>query len=203
MTNSKRAYNSLLTQISQILVETRKDFKEGSNRFVLTSNWEIGRRITEIEQDGKTKANYGERIISRLSEDLNKRFGSGYSERQLFGMRKFFQDYKMNQIQFALSWSQYRALIAIKDRDARNSLELEAVKKAWTQRKLETVIRSRMRNNGQNPPSPPFKKGVEGDSNEMGLLERSKGMFYHYRIGSPKKLLKTGNSRRFVDLGFR
>ena len=82
---ANNAYNQILTQISQILEETKKDFKEGSNRFVLTSNWEIGKRITEIEQDGKAKAKYGERIITKLSKDLNDRFGSGYSERHYLG----------------------------------------------------------------------------------------------------------------------
>lgn len=46
---SKIEYNSLLNQISKILEETKKDFKEGSNRFVLDSNWEIGKKITRLE----------------------------------------------------------------------------------------------------------------------------------------------------------
>ncbi|MCE9501663.1 MAG: DUF1016 N-terminal domain-containing protein [Leptospira sp.] len=75
----KTPYDSLLTQISKILEETRTDFKEGSNRFVLTSNWEIGKRITEIEQGGEKTAKYGVRVIERLSKDLNERFGGGYS----------------------------------------------------------------------------------------------------------------------------
>ena len=83
MPNSKNSYNLILTQISKILEETRRDFKEGSNQFVLTSNWEIGNRNTEIEQDGKAKPKYGERIITRLSTDLNKRFGGGYSEKNM------------------------------------------------------------------------------------------------------------------------
>lgn len=38
---TKNPYDSLLNQISKILEETRTDFREGANRFVLISNWEI------------------------------------------------------------------------------------------------------------------------------------------------------------------
>ncbi|MCE9501662.1 MAG: hypothetical protein K8R21_14355 [Leptospira sp.] len=40
---------------------------------------------------------------------------------------------------------------------------------------------------------------------KKGLLERQSGSFYHYQIkktGYQEKLLKTGSSRRNLDLGF-
>jgi hypothetical protein len=39
---------------------------------------EIGRRIVESEQRGRWRADYGERLIERLSEDLTKQFGRGF-----------------------------------------------------------------------------------------------------------------------------
>jgi len=188
------AYEKILTQISQILIETRKDFKEGSNRYVLTSNWEIGKRIADIGDGKNYQEKYGERVIEKLSNDRNNRFGSGYSERNLLYSRKFFQAYKFNQIKFQLSWTHYRALMSVKDLTEREKLEAESVEKNWSHRKLETVILARIRSKtGKNT----------GNSFELGLLERSKGEFYHYQIGVQKKLKDSARSVRNLDLGFK
>ena len=52
--------------------------------------WEIGRRIVECEQDGEDRAEYGKRIVELLSNDLTKRFGRGFSSRNLWYMKDFF-----------------------------------------------------------------------------------------------------------------
>jgi DUF1016 N-terminal domain len=45
--------------------------------------WLIGREIVEIEQQGKKRAGYGERIIQGLAAKLTAQFGPGYSIRSL------------------------------------------------------------------------------------------------------------------------
>jgi hypothetical protein len=52
--------------------------------------WLVGRRIVEGEQRGKARARYGEALIKRLSEDLSRRFGRGFSMRNLEQMRRFY-----------------------------------------------------------------------------------------------------------------
>jgi hypothetical protein len=52
--------------------------------------WEIGRRVVEFEQGGSKKAEYGERLIYRLSNDLTKRFGRGFMRRNLFQNNAFY-----------------------------------------------------------------------------------------------------------------
>jgi hypothetical protein len=47
------------------------------------------REIVEFEQKGKIKADYGEKILERLSVDLADRFGKGFSAENLRLMRKF------------------------------------------------------------------------------------------------------------------
>ena len=51
--------------------------------------WEIGRHIVEFEQGGAARAEYGEKLISRLSESLTGEFGKGFDERNLRNMRAF------------------------------------------------------------------------------------------------------------------
>jgi hypothetical protein len=55
--------------------------------------WEIGRRIVQLEQGGEAHAEYGKELLKRLARDLTNRFGRGFSSRNLYLMRNFFQVY--------------------------------------------------------------------------------------------------------------
>jgi hypothetical protein len=59
--------------------------------------WEIGRRIVEFEQGGKVRAEYGERLLARLSQDLMGKHGRGFSERNLEQMRAFYLGWEISQ----------------------------------------------------------------------------------------------------------
>jgi predicted nuclease of restriction endonuclease-like (RecB) superfamily len=65
--------------------------------------WEVGRRIVEFEQRGKSRAAYGEELLKRLSTDLGGRFGKGFSRSNLQTMRLFFLALPPEQIRQTLS----------------------------------------------------------------------------------------------------
>jgi len=48
----------------------------------------------EFEQQGQERAGYGEQILSKLSQDLTKRFGRGFGRRNLFQIRAFYLAYR-------------------------------------------------------------------------------------------------------------
>lgn len=48
----------------------------------------------EFEQKGKARAEYEERLLIKLSEDLFRKFGKGFSVDNLQLMRKFYITYK-------------------------------------------------------------------------------------------------------------
>ncbi len=58
--------------------------------FQVMTNFEIGRRIVEHEQKGAKRAAYGTELLKELSARLTEEFGSGFSERNLDYMRKFY-----------------------------------------------------------------------------------------------------------------
>ncbi|EPE82203.1 PF06250 domain protein [Leptospira noguchii str. 1993005606] len=66
----------------------------------------------------------------QLSKDLNKRFGKGFSDRNLRYMRRFFQFYKLGKIRSELFWSYYRALLLVEDFKIRDRLQKEAIEEA-------------------------------------------------------------------------
>ncbi len=124
---SPTTYHSLLKDISQIYEVALSDGNENWNKAALYSNWKIGERIVKIEQGNKERAAYGDRILKDLSRDLNKKFGKGFSDRNLRYMRKFFQLYDAKDIHPELSWSHYKLLLLVGDAGKRLTLEKKAI----------------------------------------------------------------------------
>jgi len=111
------------------------------NIIELMTNYALGRWIVEEQQNGADRAQYGARVIDRLSEALTEEFGRGYSRETLRNARKFylaFQDRisqtlftefaieksqtlfgKLTDVPFTLPWSHYLILMRIKDENER------------------------------------------------------------------------------------
>ncbi len=64
---------------------------------MVITNWNIGRYIVEFEQDGKERAEYGTQLLKRLSEDLTKVYGRGFSYRNLSLMKQFYPEFPIWQ----------------------------------------------------------------------------------------------------------
>jgi hypothetical protein len=95
-------YSNLLDRIGNILIEARTRIVREINRTQVLAYREIGREIVEFGQEGKIRAEYGEELIKRLSRDMTKRFGKGFSEMNLRNMRRFYLEFPI-QIQQTLS----------------------------------------------------------------------------------------------------
>ena len=76
-----------------LLEAARRASARTVNAIMTATYWEMGRRIVECEQGGKRRAEYGEALIRRLSEDLSSRFGRGFSPVHLALTRQFFLSY--------------------------------------------------------------------------------------------------------------
>ncbi len=63
------------------------------NAIMTATYWEMGRRIVEFDQAGSQRAEYGQRRLERLSQDLTARFGRGFGLVQLNIMRQFYLAY--------------------------------------------------------------------------------------------------------------
>ena len=73
-------YDSIVSELVD-LVESARRFSARSVNAVMTATyWEIGRRIVEFEQQGETRAEYGEQLVEQLSRDLTQRFGRGFRQ---------------------------------------------------------------------------------------------------------------------------
>ena len=105
-TNKRAAgvnYQTWSGGIASLLEEARRQSARHVNAILTATYWEIGRRIVEFVQAGESKAEYGKEILLRLSADLTKKFGRGFSHRNLEHMRLFYMQHPVEQISQTLS----------------------------------------------------------------------------------------------------
>jgi predicted nuclease of restriction endonuclease-like (RecB) superfamily len=87
----------LVSDISGLLEQARRTAARSINSILTATYWEIGRRIVEFEQGGKARAEYGERLLVRLADDLKTKHGRGFSARNLRQMRTFYLGWEIWQ----------------------------------------------------------------------------------------------------------
>jgi hypothetical protein len=95
-------YSDVLADISELLEQARRAAAKAINSLLASTYWQIGRRIFELEQGGRARAEYGEGLIKRLSADLTAKHGRGFSRRNLEQMRAFYREWEIRQTPSAI-----------------------------------------------------------------------------------------------------
>ena len=90
-------YGGLLADVAHVIEAARHAAARSVNAVMTSTYWLIGRRIVEQEQQGAVRAGYGDALLKRLARDLSKRFGRGFSERNLEQMRAFYLGWPIPQ----------------------------------------------------------------------------------------------------------
>lgn len=141
--SSGTEYHALISNIGKILEEGRKGAFRAINKILVKTYWEIGRQMVEFEQKGKHRAEYGSKLLGRLSTDLTRRYGKGFSEDNLEKMRNFYLTFQNSEtLSRNLSWSHYCLIMRLEDPLARDFYGIEAEKEGWSVRDLDRQINS-------------------------------------------------------------
>jgi len=136
-------YDQLVNSIGKLLESARKQVARTINTILVETYWKIGRRIVEYEQKGENRADYGKRLLKRLSKDLTIKYGKGFSRSNLQYMRLLYIKYpKCQTLSGKLSWSHYVELLSITDDLARSFYEKQCIKENWSVRELRRQINS-------------------------------------------------------------
>lgn len=137
-------YRYVIDDVKQIIINGRNIAYGAVNSALLLTYWNIGKRIIEVEQDGKQRADYGKQLIEALSNELTREFGKGFSKRNLDYYRKFylyFPDYTIvNACVHNLKWTHIRSLLRVPDENARLWYMNESAKEGWSSRTLDRNI---------------------------------------------------------------
>ncbi len=84
----------LISELRELIRAARHLAARSVNTVQVLTNFEIGRRIVEFEQQGAARAEYGKNLLKKLSRELTAEFGRGFSHRNLDYMRKFYLLYR-------------------------------------------------------------------------------------------------------------
>lgn len=144
MENNITVYQSVITDIKDIISSGREFAYNAANKAMVLTYWHVGKRIVEQEQDGKERAEYGKALIDALADELTREYGKSYSKRNLQYFRKFYLAFPDEQIVNTcvhnLSWSHFRTLLRVSDENARLWYLNEAANENWSVRTLDRNI---------------------------------------------------------------
>ncbi len=114
-------HTDVYVNIKRLMENARTDVAKQVNNILVKTYWEIGRIIVEDEQGHSDRAEYGKTLLKDLSKMLTKEFGRGFSVSNLQFMRRFYQEYEIQQtLSVKLSWSHYCELLSIDDKHKKN-----------------------------------------------------------------------------------
>jgi predicted nuclease of restriction endonuclease-like (RecB) superfamily len=153
--------HNLSSQLVEIIQLARNRVAGFVNFEMLVAYFEIGKKLVDELQEGAKRADYGEKLLLQVSNDLTALLGRGYSVQNLERMRNFYlyfsnssnhlrksdtlekssielriSDTKTIKI-LPLSWSHYLFLMRIDDPIERSFYEIESFMNQWKLKDLE------------------------------------------------------------------
>ena len=133
--------NDLYGAIRQILETARQSAYKAVNFAMVQAYWQIGRLIVEDEQNGENRAEYGKKVLEELAQRLSAEFGRGFDTSNLRYMRLFYKAFPIcDALRHELSWTHYRSLLRVENKEARDWYMNEAAAENWSSRQLERQI---------------------------------------------------------------
>ncbi len=135
--------NTLFQTVKEVVLKAKKLAYRSSNAIMLNMYWEVGQLIVEDEQNGKSKAIYGNATLKNLSKSLTLEFGTGFDERNLNNMRAFYIAFPIwNAVRTELSWTHYRMISRIKNETQRLQYIDLSIEGNWDTRTLQRNIKT-------------------------------------------------------------
>ncbi len=133
--------NNFYYVIKNILQSARDNTYQKVNFIMVEAYWNIGKQIVTEEQNGEDRAKYGTYLIKELSTKLTQDFGKGFTATNLKMMRQFYNVFpNSHTLCDQLSWSHYRLILRIENRNAREWYMEESAKSNWSVRALDRQI---------------------------------------------------------------
>ena len=140
--------DDIVKDLCGIIESSRETAYKAVNTALIQRNWLIGCRIAEEGFQGADRAEYGSGIIAKLAKELTLEYGKGFTKTNLYSFYLFYKEYPnifhslSGKSTPLLSWTHYRILLQVNDKEARDWYEREAVNQTWSVRALQRNISS-------------------------------------------------------------
>lgn len=170
MTKKKPTFGDLVKSIAQIHEQMAGQATRAVNISLTLRNWLIGMHVAEYELRGSDRAIYGEGMMSKLAEQLQKQRVSNCNRRELYRYAQFYRVYPQivgtlppqfksltpkkkivgtlspqsrltpEKLLHHLSYSHFELLLDIDDFLKRHFYEIECIRGNWSVRELKRQI---------------------------------------------------------------
>lgn len=140
--------DNIVSDMREIIDAAQQQAYRAVNAALVFRNWLLGRRIAEEELRGEGRAEYGMGVIKRLSRELMKIYGKGFTKTNLYSFYSFYKCFPeifhapSGKSDALLSWTHYRCLLQVKNEAARKWYERETMQQMWSVRTLQRNIDS-------------------------------------------------------------
>ncbi len=143
--NSTSGPENLFREIRTLIEAGRHEVAVSVNASMTQLYWEVGTRI-RVEVLKGDRADYGQKILISLAEQLTREYGGSFSEKNLRRMVQFASAFEDRQIVATLSrqltWSHFKELLPLED-PLKQGFYLEMAKlEKWSVRRLRERIQS-------------------------------------------------------------
>ena len=134
-------YNAILRDMKSLLERAKLQAYKAVDNIRVQTYWQIGERIVREELQHKERADYGERLIEKLTIDLDIQKSILYESMQFYKTYSIF-----HAVRGELSWTHYRELIRVIDKEQRQFYENQIIQNGWSTRELEKQIKANLYN---------------------------------------------------------
>lgn len=141
--------DNILTDAKNIIDSAKSYAIKSVNWTLVHRNWLLGERIALEELKGENRAEYGKKVIKKLSKQLTEIYGSGFTKTNLYNFYNFYKTYADifhtvcgKSLIMYLDWSHFRILLQEENKDARDWYAQESVNESWSVRTLQRNISS-------------------------------------------------------------
>lgn len=141
--------DNILTDAKNIIDSAKSYAIKSVNWTLVQRNWLLGERIALEELKGENRAEYGKKVIKKLSKQLTEIYGSGFTKTNLYNFYNFYKTYADifhtvcgKSLIMYLDWSHFRILLQEENKDARDWYAQESVNESWSVRTLQRNISS-------------------------------------------------------------
>jgi endonuclease YncB( thermonuclease family) len=179
------SYITLVKTLNQEIQATEEKLKQTIETEKVGVYWRMGKHIQTHLLEHKERAEYGKELFPRLESEMN------ISEALLYRMVQFYNTFPIVATGRELTWSHYRTLLTVKDREKRREYIDKIKEDSLSVRELRELITDEEQKQAPVLDTKPEKK-------KLSLL---RGVPYVYKIKNIE-CLKPDNSRLVVDCGF-
>lgn len=135
--------DKLVQELSVLIEESKQHVSRVANSSLTLLFWHIGKRINE-EILNNERAAYGKQIIGTVAQQLEKKHGRNFTEKNVRRMIRFaqeFSDYNiLPPLAAKLSWSHFLELFPLKTKEAKLYYAQHSIEENWGKRELRNQI---------------------------------------------------------------